>query len=328
MKTFDENSTSASMINDRIIELPEGKKGTIVRLVKNAWEEITEVWVTTASGNKRRFRLTPEVEKLISSPGVANGVEINTNTYFYSPAVTGQRIKVKSKKTGKIMAKVQLEDECMILRYGKKVFRKLKTIKNDPDIKEEGGITSRNLTIIKTKMGGKNGVLFMDYDVTASTKTTEMPEISGIEETIEEIESHAEEKVDIVALREMLGLVHSEDPEEQIENDDIEEPDSEDDDLSVDEDDSEDNDNDLDLDDEDDSNEDESDDEDLDLDDDSEDSDSDEDEDLNIDDLDDEDDSDEEEVEEKPKKKAVKTAKQKIQAKASKKKTKPVRKKK
>ena len=68
MKTFDDSSSSATNVSDKLIELQEGKKGNIVRVVRNGWEEIQEIWITVGE-KTRRFRCNEQVQKLIDQSG-------------------------------------------------------------------------------------------------------------------------------------------------------------------------------------------------------------------------------------------------------------------
>ena len=144
MPKLSDGSANASNISDKLIEIREGKDGNMLRVVNENVEEVVVVWVKDKEGKPRRFRATDEIMDFCNKAGV----DVQRTVEYYMAAISGQSIKVKSKKTaGKIIHIVQLESECGIFKFGVKLFRKLKSIYEDTQY--DGGITARNLKIKK-----------------------------------------------------------------------------------------------------------------------------------------------------------------------------------
>lgn len=210
-KSFEEKSSSATNISDKIIEVPyckEGDRGLTIRVVKNEWTEIPEHWI---KGNNmiRRMRCTGDgcyICKMLAD--MKYQVSENDNpfarTVYYTPAVSAQRLMGKKKGTGEKVEVVRYNDSCQILKYGVNLYRKLQSIQKHPDYKATGGIVVRDLDITRVKTGG--GAQKVKWDATPSPIVKEVLVVEGIEDVRKEIEALENEKVNIGVVNQILGI--------------------------------------------------------------------------------------------------------------------------
>lgn len=215
MPSFNENSSNAANVSDKLIEIKENKpgdSGTPIRIMSDFWECVPEHWLTDSSGNKRRVRCaningeecyTCKMLEQIKFVATENN-DPSRRVYWYTPAAPGQIVRGKNKE-GKIVTIIQFVENCKILKYGVTLFRKFYTLNKHPDYAEDGGILSRTLSITKMRQGASN--IKIKYDAIPSPKPTSKPKIDGVEEAIAEIKALANEPIDIVLVNKFLGIV-------------------------------------------------------------------------------------------------------------------------